>query len=462
MSLVDANGNSAALLTATGTLTAQAKVTNSAGQAVAGALVTFSVSDSSLAKVSPSTNLTDSNGIAISTVSVPSPSAVGAVTIIASATFTDSTNNSTTASGGANLKVGNVQNPPQSILLVSTVPADKSILIQGNTGVDRVQTAQITFKITDLNGLAVANQRVKFEFQSGQVDLTFASNTAVSGQDGTVTAVVNSGNTVTIATVKVTVIDANGNPVLNSAGQPITAISDQITVTNTVLNPSGITVGADNYAFEGFDVSGLSTDITARLTDLAGGQITDGTAVTFTTDGGAITGDNNSAKCSTINGACTVKLVGQNPRTSNGIAHVMASVQLNGSIVTKEVDVSMSGSFAKFFGSFSLDFTKPTPSCATQVITVGLSDENGNIMPIGSTLSVKGALNVSVVVVDATVKYPFYITGTTKHAIQVTPGGTPSCDATGSNVASGSFTLVVTTPSGIETPQPYTILYPTK
>ncbi|HTD04529.1 Ig-like domain-containing protein, partial [Undibacterium sp.] len=284
VSLVDQSSNPANLLTSSGALTAKVKVTNATGQPVSGAVVLFTVANSSLATVSPASNLTDANGTTQATVTLPAPDAVGATTITANTSYTDSTGTTISLAGSTNFKVGNVQNAPQSILLVSISPADKSILLQGNTGGGRVQTAQVTFKITDLNGLAVANQKVKFTFQQAPVDLTFATDTAVSGQDGNVTAVVNSGNTVTVVTVIATVVDQNNNPILNRNGLPITAVSDQITVTNTVLSPNGISLSQDKFSIEGWDFDGDFSTITARLTDLQGGQITDGTAVTFTTN----------------------------------------------------------------------------------------------------------------------------------------------------------------------------------
>ena len=461
VSLVDQSGNPANLLTSSGTLTAIVKVTNAAGQPVSGAVVLFNVANSSLATISPSSNLSDANGKALATVTLAAPDAVGATTITASTTYTDSSTAgaAVTLSGSANFKVGNVQNAPQSILLVSISPADKSILLQGNTGGGRVQTAQVTFKITDLNGLAVANQKVKFAFQQAPVDLTFASDTAVSGQDGNVTAIVNSGNTVTVVTVIVTVVDQNNNPILNRNGLPITATSDQISVTNTVLNPNGISLSQDKHAIEGWDVDGFSSTITARLTDLQGGQITDGTAVTFTTTGGAITGDSNSAKCTTKDGACSVKLVGQNPRPTGGIADVTASMQLNGSIVTRHIFVAMSGSFAVFSGNFVIDFTTPTVSCDTRTVTFNLADLRDNIMPEGSALTVEGALNAGVVIVNPVVKYPFALTGGTTHSMQVTPGDKIACSLTGTRTVTGSFTLVLTTPYGIESRQVVTVPY---
>src|SRR5439155_25792821 len=136
-----------------------------------------------------------------------------------------------------NYKVSDILGIPVSITLVSISPADKSILLQsGVIGVDRVRTAQVTFRVTGKDGQAIPNQKVLFAFQPGPVDMTFANTTGVTGPGGDVTAIVNSGTTVTVAAVRVTVVDQNNNPLLNQFGQPITAVSDQITATNTTLS----------------------------------------------------------------------------------------------------------------------------------------------------------------------------------------------------------------------------------
>ncbi|WP_025915684.1 Ig-like domain-containing protein [Herminiimonas sp. CN] len=462
LSLLDQSGNPANLLTGAGSLSAKARVTNAAGQPVSGAVVQFTIGDATLATINPASGLTDKDGIALVTITLASPSAVGATTINASASFDDAANPGTkiSVSGSANFKVGAaIQDTPASIVLVSISPADKSILLQGTIGTGRVQTAQVVFKVTGKNGQAIANQKVKFAFVPASADLTFASDNGVSGLNGEVTAIVNSGNTVTVAAVRVSVVDQSNNPVLDQNGLPISAVSDQITVTNTTLNPNGITISQDLFSIEGLNVAGKSAKITVWLSDLQGAAITDGTAVTFTTNGGAIVGDNNSAKCTTKNGSCSVSLSGQNPQPPLGIADVIASVQLNGSIVTRHVFVAMSGSFAVFSGGFSLNFTGPPASCDPQTITFNLADVNGNIMPEGSKLSIRAPLNASGVLVNDTVKYQGSLTGGTTHALQVTPGGAIACNAAGTRTVTGSMTLVLTTPYGIETTQAVTVQY---
>lgn len=60
--------------------------------------------------------------------------------------------------------------------------------------------------------------------------------------------------------------------------------------------------------------------ITARLGDRFNNPVPDGTAVTFTTEGGVIGGS-----CTTVKGACSVDWVSQNPRPSDGRVTILAT-----------------------------------------------------------------------------------------------------------------------------------------
>lgn len=450
VTLADQSGNPANLVSGATQLTIKVKVVDSKGKPVKDALVKFSVGDATLVSISPVSDLTDINGSAIATVTAASQSAVGATTISADSEINDPTDptKKIALSGSVNLKVGAApQAAPSAIELVSYVPADRSILIKGNLGADRNQSAQVTFKVIG-NGQPIANQKVKFEFEPANADLTFVSNNGVTGQGGEVTAIVNSGATVTIAAVKMTVLDASGN------STAIVATSDQISVTNDTTSINGISFSANQYYFEALNIDGKEVEITARLTDKQGGQVTNGTVVTFTTDGGAITGLNNSAMCQTTDGACSVKLVGQSPRPPSGIAKVTASVRVDGNLLTRDIEIVMSGSLATFTGNFNIN---AATNCAPQTITFNVADRNGNPMPEGSKLSILDSQNATAKIIGDTVKYEFSIPQGTTHQIQITPGS--DCVAGGARNVSGSATILLKTPYGIESAQAVTVNY---
>lgn len=461
--LQDANGNPANLLGSTGPLTARARLVDASGTPVAGSVVRFTT-DAALATIGSASSMSDANGIATTQVYSASPSAAGAGTVSATSSFTPAgASTAVSVSGSANFKVGAaVQDTAASVLLVSIDPADKSILMKNTIGTGRVQTAQVKFRVVGRNGQPIVNQKVRFSFQPANADLTFASNTGVTGQNGEVTAVVNAGNTVTVAAVRITVVDEADNPLLDGNRRPITTISDQITVTNTLLNPEGISLTTSKFLLESINVVGEPAVLTVRLADLQGGGITDGVAIAFTSNGGYIVGSDtkgqatDSARCTTINGSCSVRVVPANPMPPGGIATINAMLQLNGQVITKDIQLGFSGAVARFTGAFDID---ATTSCDTRSITFNIADVNGNVMPEGSKLTILGPLNVSGTIVNDTVKYPFSLTGGTVHQVRVTP--TSNCSTTGTRIVEGSLALVLTTPSGIESSQVVTIRYRT-
>jgi hypothetical protein len=450
LTLENQNGSAANLVSGAATLTLSAKVVDKAGAPIVGAIVKFSAGDPTLVGVSPGSDITDANGVAVATVAAANQAAAGATTLTAVSTV-GSSGATVTLTGSTNVKVGvAAQASPTAVELVSYLPADRSILIQGNVGTGRSQTAQVTFKVTG-NGQPIANQKVQFEFQPTNADLTFSNASGVTGQGGEVTAIVNSGTTVTVAAVKVTVLDAAG------VKTGISATSDQISVTNDTTSIGGISLSADKFYLEALNVDGQVSNITARLTDKQGGQVTNGTVVTFTTNGGAITGLNNSAMCQTVDGACSVKLVGQNPRPTNGIVTVKASVTVDGKIEIVPIDILFSGSLARFTGNFNVD---AGANCDPQTILFNLSDVNGNALPVGSKLTVISPKNATGTIGQDTVLYNFSLTGGTSHQIDLLPGGATACVAGASRKVTGSVIIVLTTPYGIMTTQTATITFP--
>ncbi|MBC7859877.1 MAG: Ig-like domain-containing protein [Burkholderiaceae bacterium] len=452
LTLENQNGTAANLVSGAATLTLRAKVVDKAGAPIAGAVVKFSSGDATLVGVSPGSDITDANGVAVATVAAANQAAAGATTLTA-VSVVGSAAASTTLTGSTNVKVGvAAQASPTAIELVSYLPADRSILIKGTVGAGRSQTAQVTFKVTG-NGQPIANQKVRFEFQPTNADLTFSNASGVTGQGGEVTAIVNSGTTVTVAAVKVTVLDAAG------ATTGISATSDQISVTNDTTSVSGVSLSTDRFYLEALNVDGRESNIMARLTDKQGGQVTNGTVVTFTTDGGAITGLNNSAMCQTVDGVCSVKLVGQNPRPAGGIATVVASVTVDGAIKQVPIRILMSGSQARFTGDFNVD---AGTNCDPQTILFNLTDINGNAMPEESKLTVISPKNASATLGQDTVLYNFSLTGGTTHQIDLLPGGATACVADGARTVTGSVIIVLTTPHGAMSTQTATITFRAK
>ncbi|MCL1075165.1 Ig-like domain-containing protein [Shewanella dokdonensis] len=182
-----------------------------------------------------------------------------------------------------------------SIVFIDATP--ENIGIKG-TGSDESST--LRFKVLDTNGNPVANKSVTFSLNTAVGGLTINPPSAMTNSDGIAQTVVNSG---TVATsVRVTAAIADTDPVISSQ-------SSVLVISTGVPDQDSFSLSAEELNTEGWDIDGTQVPVTARLADAFNNPVPDGTAVYFTTEGGAIT-----PSCVTSNGACTVTWTSQNVR----------------------------------------------------------------------------------------------------------------------------------------------------
>lgn len=184
-----------------------------------------------------------------------------------------------------------------SIEFVSAAP--ESISLRGTGGSGGTETSIVTFRVVDAQGSPVANQVVSFSLNTVTGGLGLSPTSATSDQNGLVQTVVQSGTVSTSVSVTAsTTSGANSYQTQSSALVVTTGIPDQdsFTLSASLLSP------------EGWVYSGVTSEITARLADRFNNPVPDGTAVTFTTEGGSIGGS-----CTTTGGACSVTWTSQNP-----------------------------------------------------------------------------------------------------------------------------------------------------
>lgn len=215
----------------------------------------------------------------------------------------------TTASTSATLVV----TPPAtgSLQYVSASPA--TISLQGTGG---TSSSTVTFKVLDAGGNPISGKVVTFGLSTTLGGITFTPNvtapTATSNALGLVSIIVNAG---TISTpVRVTASTPGA-----TAGSVLTTQSSQLTITTGIPDQSSFSLAASILNTEGANIDGLTSILTARLSDHFHNPVPDGTAVNFTTEGGSVIGS-----CSTVNGACTSTFTTQQPRPSNGRVTVLA------------------------------------------------------------------------------------------------------------------------------------------
>ena len=253
--------------------------------------VNFSSSCSSLVASSAelSSPITTSNGVATST-------------YLAKGCVGDDPINVTANAGGINLSATTSVNvlPANvgSIEFLSALPENISIIGTGSLGGS--ESSVVKFKVLDTNGNAVNNQVVNFSLNTNVGGIQLIPASATTNNLGIVQTVINSGSVATSVRVQATI--AGSDPVTSSQSSVLvvsTGIPDQdsFSLSASILNP------------EGWDRDGTEVEVTARLADAYNNPVPDGTAVSFTTEGGSI-----EPFCVTANGVCTVKWYSQFPR----------------------------------------------------------------------------------------------------------------------------------------------------
>ena len=182
------------------------------------------------------------------------------------------------------------------------------ISLKGTGGLGNSESAQVTFKVVDSAGNPVGNAPVTFSLNTSLGGLALSSSSANSDPStGYVVTNVTSG---TIATaVRVTAATTGG----------LSTQSDQLVVSTGIPAQDEFSLSASTHNIEGWNYDGVTTTLTARLADHFKNPVPNGTAVSFTSEGGSVV-----ASCNTTDGACTAAFNSQNLRPTNGRVTVLA------------------------------------------------------------------------------------------------------------------------------------------
>lgn len=383
--------------------------------------------------------------------------------------------------------------PPSaaSVQFVGAAPTNQSIVIQGQGGNGRTETATLTFKVVDIFGNPLAGKQVNFTTASTSVHINKTSDT--TDASGQVVTTVNSGTVATSFRVQATLPNTGAN------GAPdISTLSDSVVVTTGL--PSAMSLSAGSFNIEGWSAdSPLGTPATGLqvlLADAFGNPVPDGTPVVFQTNMGAV-GSSDKGGCNTVNGGCTVAFRAQNPRTPApgtpatpcnagtpdstrvGLASICASTTDGVNTLYQRTAIFFSGSTVKYAymnGSATpLNLAQVTDlgsisGSATKVFTLQLNDLNQNPMPAGSKVEITSMLNGNAAaVVPATVpNVAPHVSGGVDHPDGLGIGGTQgsthtfsisSTNATVCSPAQASFNVTVTSPSGLATNIPFKLSF---
>ena len=195
--------------------------------------------------------------------------------------------------------------------------SNTSIVLKGSGGQGRSETAQLTFRVVDQQGRGLAGVDVDLSATTTIGGLSVTPSRATSDTSGNVVATVSSGTIPTPVRVMAT---ASRN------GVKITGLSDALTVSTGLPIQKSMSMSAEFYNMEGGENDGEKVGITVRLADQYGNPVSDGTAINFVTEGGAV-GSSAQGACVTAGGGCSVDLISQNFRPVDNRVTVLAFVQ---------------------------------------------------------------------------------------------------------------------------------------
>jgi hypothetical protein len=285
--------------------------------------VTFSSTCIALGLATVSNPLNVTTGIGTGTYSATGCS--GADVITATATVGGKTLTATGTVTVAPATVGSIQ-------FISASP--QKIGLQGTGGVGLPETSTVTFKVVDSTGGPVAGADVQFSLDTSVGGISFTPASATTGPDGRAQTVVKSGTVATTVRVSAQVVSTS-----------ISTQSSQLTVTTglPVQNAFSLAVQCPNV--EAYDYDGVINPVTVRLGDRYNNPVPDGTAVTFSAEGGHIQGSCTTTTTSTESGVCSVNWSSSNPRPTDGRVTLFATaigeesfVDVNGNGVFDDPD----------------------------------------------------------------------------------------------------------------------------
>lgn len=249
---------------------------------------------SGLATLTPSVDT--STGIASATYAATGCS--GADVITATATVGESP---LSASGSVTVAAAAIG----SIIFESATPTN--IALRGTGDGSRPETSIVVFRVVDQSGGPRVGADVQFSLDTTVGNLAFSPATAQSDSSGRVQTVVQAGTVATSVRVTATVLSTT--PVIFTQ-------SNQLTVTTGIPDQDSFSLAVLCPNVEALTLDGVVVPITARLSDRFNNPVPDGTAITFTTEGGTIQSQCTTTTTATEAGVCTINWTSAEPRPS--------------------------------------------------------------------------------------------------------------------------------------------------
>ena len=319
--------------------------------------------------------------------------------------------------GGRNATLAIAPPQPASIQFTSAIPSDKSIVIRGQGGLLRSETATLKFRAFDTFNNPLQGLKVTFEKADINAQVDLAPTTASTDTNGEVTTSVSSRDTPLSFRIRAKFTTA--------AGREISTLSDTLVVSTGTPVQKAFSLSISDSNVEGLNVdangSAPSATATVAMGDKFGNPVADGTPVVFQSNVGVV-GSASRGGCTSVNGACSVDFRSQEPRipVPNTPATVCNSVSSDnpragvGTICASTSD----GTAVPIFASISFFISGSEPGqvlrdnaqvvaknvvndlgivrwTVPKVFTLRISDVNGNPMPSGTRIEVANMSNAS-------------------------------------------------------------------
>ena len=213
------------------------------------------------------------------------------------------------------------------IAFVSAEP--QNIALKGTGGAGRQESSTVTFTVLDKNGTPVSGQLVNFALTTSVGGLSLNPTSATTGANGTVSTVVAAGTINTPVRVMATL-----------AGTLMTTLSDQLVVSTGVPDQNSFSLSTQTFNVEGMNHDGcearVGSTVRVSLADHFNNTAPDGTAVSFTAEGGTVDAScltglvNTTSPDGTVStqkgipGQCSVRFCAANPRPADGRITILA------------------------------------------------------------------------------------------------------------------------------------------